>query len=401
MGSQPFMLNGKRLEELSDEELELAKEELRQQSTGWDALKALGNATLAQTGIPSIAAAGSELASLSDQERSRLGLVGMVGRGLAAADEAIDSPMRQLRQHGGSILFGQGEAPQMRTIQSRPSIPRTREDAIMAGGGEVAPPGGPVSAQPAAGSEFKTIITSRRGGPGEGPVVFETSRVPIAQQPRAAEPGDYAGPGLGVEEWKARALAENPMRAIRTEQLGSLNPSGARSTGFQVREGSGGFSPSAAIPDVSADFNEVMQTQSPAVQDIWLERRARAMALAREQAGIGELEARSKLLGAQAGQAEAETAGIADPMVAAKRMAAMYDYVSQNIGEQAAGAIQADIQAAVATLKQSGAWSPEIERAAIAAITRKHTGSEAVAQQVRAIMGGVPAVAAAQARTAF
>lgn len=65
----------------------------------------------------------------------------------------------------------------------------------------------------------------------------------------------------------------------------------------------GAFSPGRALPSFSKSFEEVANTESPAIQDLWLEMRAKDIASRRAQAATGLEEAQTRIAEEQAREA--------------------------------------------------------------------------------------------------
>lgn len=253
----------------------------------------------------------------------------------------------------------------------------------------------PQAAQAAQGAEeYKTVIASRRTP--EGRIVFETQRVPVssiaAQGPPESGEDTYSGPGLGVEEWKQKALAENAARRMQSARFGGVNPSGQPAAGFQVRAGEGGFSPSRQIP-LGKTWEEVYATESPLVQEKWLEAKRQGQQLEAETAPIQEAALRRRILEQQARRLE-------DPSIEVKERMALAETVLPQATKKRAEAVEAWVQERLTLLRAMNQPSgPDIEGGLRVAAEKAIPPVDDFAQRmVDLYMSGEPAVAAARQR---
>jgi hypothetical protein len=382
------------------QEEEARRRALSDQSTGWDALNK--NAQYYGERIPlgigptlsGIFAASRELEGMSPEERRRSGIAGQLYRAGGAAVEGFMKPIREDLGGGENILFGDEPTGSLPVVPP-PTIapkPLSMEDAIREGGGEVAAPQGPItqSASPqAAGPKFKSVIVSRPGREGEGRIVFETVQVPI-DSARSYE----AGPGAA--SFRSAALAENPMRAA-----GGLNPSGAASQGFQVRENAGGFSPSRQIP-LDKSFEEVFASESPLIQEKWLEAKRQGMALRGEEGALQEQDIRRQMLDSQAGLAKESLAEVQDPRLKAQRELALWDFIGERSGQDVAARARYDVDTAERALRAAGRSEQEIALARELVMSKylnPETQQTLQEQYQRRVLRGREPVAAAAERT--
>lgn len=276
-------------------------------------------------------------------------------------------------------------------VGAPPSRSRTMEQALMEGGHTVGEtPQGPTSTIGMGPQErqYKTVIGSRID-PYTNKIVFETQRVPVEDVPADLA---QAGPMPAAEQWRAGALSENPMRAAMTSAYGGVNPSGQRSTGFQVRPGEGGFSPSAAIPPSTASPEEVLATQSPAVADLWFERKSRANEAAAQ-------EARLKLGQTQVQISQEELKRIQDPTITVRERFALREDAKRRLLAERGDQIEQQVLVAIDAVKASGQQvTPQLEAVIRSSVTDKLAGEQALDQMIAQAMSGEPAVAASRFR---
>lgn len=395
MATQPFRFGGKTVEEMSPEELEEARQFLREASAGYSGLvegRPFGEQVVPEetqrwqgiTGAPGLMP-GAGVGSLREPERDPLqaALTSIEGGAFRDIGEL------RRRQLGGVASVPPAAAP--------PSM--TWEQALMEGGhGPAEPPAPPVAGQapPAAEEEqYRTVIGSRRD-PTTGRIIFETQRVKAADVP--VDIGSF--PTQGAQEWQRGALAENAQRAAATAAFQRTHPlrvtydpaTGDPFKGFQVRAGQGGFSPSRTAEDVLGRFGaksvadlseEQLQQESPAVQQVMREAQDNALARRAREAAIADVEAKRGLAAAQAAREEA-LGGIAqeqlkevqDPVLRVQRQLAEYNALRETLRPEVAQAVETEVASTVATLTKAG-YSPN--DAMVADIRRraleKHTGT--------------------------
>lgn len=285
--------------------------------------------------------------------------------------------------------------------------PKTMEQALMEGGNAIEPSGGPVAAQVAHPQEdqYKTIIGSRRD-PLTGKITFETQRVRATDVP--VDLGQF--PTQGANDWQNQALGENAQRAAATRAFQLAHPeqttyspeTGLPTTGFQVRAGAGGFSPSTPIPSAAMSPEEVLATQSPLVADMWFERKARADEARARAGALQDVETRRRLGTAQAGLAERQLAEQTDPTIVTRGRIASYDLMQQKLGSTTALAIESFLRTVRQNLEAAG-QPPAMVEAAVKAMRDKKIEEKSGLGAVRdfnAALSAIeePTVAAAQIR---
>lgn len=238
-----------------------------------------------------------------------------------------------------------------------------------------------------------------------GKITFETQRVLAGDVPVDLDQFRTQG----AAEWQQQALGENAQRAAATRAYQLAHPgktsyspeTGLPTTGFQVREGAGGFSPSRQRPELTKSWEEVSRTESPAIQDLWLRDKQQAMALATQEGALQDVETRRRLGTAQAGLAERQLAEQLDPTLVTKGRIAAYNLMQQQLGASAAASVEMKLETARQAL-EAGGMSPAMIEAAVKALREKYitetAGPDAVARFNAALMGQEPSVAAAQAR---
>lgn len=400
--ADPYLYKGKPYDQLTDEERKAAQEELTNQVHGYEALQRPTPASLAPAGMGGGAAYGAMAGSIATapgdielQNQLLPRLNALRTQESALAESGKQAEVKRIAEEARRRLDTAAGRP------DKPPPPRTMQEAIMEGGGEVGgTPTVPAAALQAAGPQFKNTIVSRRTP--DGRIVFETQMVPVDLSTAALaveRPDGYQGPGLGVEEWRARALAENPQRAAATAAHPGIGTSGEMPQGFLVRAGEGGYGASRQIPALSKSFEEVMSTESPLVQDKWLEAKAKSLGIGAQEAQLLESETRRKLGGAQAGVAEEQLRRLKDPAVEVRDNFAMHDAIMQRINPQVAAVVGTKLSAAIDVLtKQLGGPPPTAIVDAIRnRLVMEQTG-KSYDEMLNQVMGTVPGVAAAKAR---
>jgi hypothetical protein len=381
---------------------ELARERLRlyEQAIGLDALRR----TLPEAGgvgLEEYGTAGLTSQQMSPEQR--------------ALDEEVARRQREYNARRDAVLAAEERlAARRRTEKAQqqvsgalgesPTTPDAGAPGEMGGPPSSMIVGGPVAAQTPTqptGPTTKTIIASRVD-PVTKKVVYETQVVPID------EPGGTYRVSAGdVDVWKKGALAENDQRLAATRAYQLAHPerttyspeTGDPTTGFQVRAGQGGFSPSRQRPGLDKTWEEVSRTESPALQDLWLKDKQQAMAIAAQEAALQDVETRRRLQAAQAGVAERELEERKDPTVVARGRIAAYEVMRQHLGESSARSIELKLAAAKQALEAAGApMTPQVEQMLREKYIAEIAGPDAVSRFQAALMGQEPVVAAAQAR---
>jgi len=334
-------------------------------------------------------------------EWSSIGIPGMTPE-QAALDKEIARRQRELNARAGAINTAEraaGLAGRTRAAQSQvasaigePSSrqPLTAEQALIEGGQSPVTSTAPTaSTDPGAfvgpKQMTKEVITAVRQP--DGRIVFTNATVPINDT--AAEKA-Y---GEGVGDWRSKALAENDIRA-RTQ--GGLNASGQVSQNFLVGN-TPGYGASRQLPALSASFEDVQQ-ESPLIQDKWMAKKLQDLGLSTQEAELGGLGSRNRLMNAQAGLAEEQLRRQQNPEIAAREVLAPYNVTRQVLGEERAAKIEDDFHTAVRALQALGKYDPADDIAIRQRIIEANTGDAAIAQRLAIAMGGNVAVQAARAR---
>jgi hypothetical protein len=363
--------------------------------------------------IPSAGGVGLEefgtagLTQLSPEQTALDAEVARRQRELNTQQAAVDSAMKRAEERKRTEAARAQVGAALGDKPATSPAAATYSPADLANFDELAGVGGAASqaTQPAE-RQYKTIIGSRRDE--RGNVVFETQRVPVDQQPVSQGQGEYQGAGLGVDEWKRQALGENAQRAAATrafqmahpEQTSYSRETGEPTTGFQVREGQGGFSPSRQRPGLEKTWEEVSRTESPALQDLWLRDKQQALAISGQEEALKEIETRRRLGAAQTGLAERELQERVDPSLVTRGQIASYNVMRQEFGQQQADQIEADVKAALEVLSKQGQVSPALAEAIRQNVMRKYLTPDQLQNfQQRLAATTSPTVAAAQART--
>jgi len=364
------------------------------------------------------ATAGGEAIDLNAQPNLRgAWLSGKIGAADARSAEAKllqtqrDAKAAENRAAMGELdkeLQGRKQKAEQARIESLLSLPsstpaapaKTMEQALMEGGNEV--PTGPASpgtspAKPAGEEEMKTIIAARRDPSGK--IVFETQRVPVS----AAPGGSYSE---GVADWKKQALGENAQRAAATAafqreapERTSYDQAGRPFQGFQVREGAGGFSPIRALPGLDKSYKEIAATESPLVQDVWMEARQKQLGLGAQEAALTEAQTRNRLAGTQGSILEENLKRLQDPKLGVREQMALREEVSRQLAVEKAPLIEQETQAALDILKRAGTPADDTVAALIRRkIHDKYTGEAAILERIGQVKAGSDAVAASMFR---
>lgn len=324
---------------------------------GWEQMVAPALNRKAQEAIDVVPALGAmqEIGGMSPEELRQAGILGTLYRGARAGIEPTISGLEdaaavaglagsELLGAGKSALFGEGGAQIEAAASAQParrSVPAPGDSPSVAS----LPSPSFVTMGPqeegSQGVEMKTAIVSRKDPSGR--IVFETQRVPVS-----------APVDSGVAAWRKQALSENPERAARTRQLGAVNPSGQPSQGFLVRGGEGAFSPSRQIP-LGKTWEEVAASESPLVQDMWLEQKQKGMAVEAANAPLQEAAIRRRILEQQAKRLE-------DPSIEVKERMALGEQFLPQGQQRRVQAVEAWVQQRLTLLRSMGQPAgPEIE----------------------------------------